>query len=396
MIPAAAKSLSDRVAVVGVGNTAFARSLKRDPYVLSAEAFRNALEDSGLRKDQVDGFHPIWIDYDKTAKVLGLNARFGNQSWWHGRLMGNILLEAVMALNCGMANYFAIIMSSDAGSNRRTYSYEDDPAFMAEGPREGGGPHGEDPVYGMTGPLGIFAMWARRYMGLYGATSRDLGAVAVSHRKWAMLNPVAVSKKPMTIEDHQASRWVAEPLHLFDCCMSTDGAVCLILTTAERAKDLKKPPVYVSGISPVGVAESYYFREAKGLAGKGVEAPMDRLANESVDLAYGMAGVGPKDIDALYCYDAFTILPLIALETTRMCGQGEAASFIKGGTIEPGGKFPVNPNGGLLSEAHCTAWNHMVDIARQLRGECGARQVKNARTVLWHGVYADSVVFRRH
>lgn len=397
MISSEIKRLRDKVAIVGVGTTKLTKPRDSDKYVLAAEAFKNALEDCGLAKEQIDGFHSCpRLDYDITAKGLGLTARYAYQFWGHHRLMGNILAEAALAVSTGMANYFAIISAESFGTKRAPFLDEKDPAIIASHWREGGGPEGEDPVYGMVSTVAIFAMWTQRYMQLYNATSRDLGAVAVAARKWACLNPLAVLYgKPMTIEDHQQSRWIVEPLRLLDCAMMCDGGASLILTTAERAKDLKQPPVFISGIAPVGATELPYGIEFTGLIGKKSDGPMERISSAHVDQAYQMADAKPQDMDALYTYDAHTIMVFKALESARICPRGEAKDFIKGGRIEPGGKFPVNTNGGLLSEGQCAAWHHKAEIVRQLRGQCGERQVKNAKAVIWIGGYDDCAIFGR-
>ena len=389
--------LKDKIAVVGIGNTEYGRRLGRDAYSLAAEAFRNALDDCGLKKEQIDGYQVDGsIDYDKTARVLGLDVQFSHQKWWHGRLIGNLLMDSALVLNAGIVDYIAIIVATDGGSRKWKIGGDEEKKFIpTEGSREGGGPHGEDPVWGITGPVGLFAMHAQRYFHLYGATSRDLGEIALAQRQWATLNPNAVMKKPMTIEDHQQSRFIMEPLRLLDCCITTDGGGCLILTTAERARGLKKSPVYLSGFSPVGVTQANYFEDMIGAEGKGKLNARDKIAFKNVEMAYKMASLSPKDIDALYCYDAFSSDVLFSLELAGFCPAGEAARFVKGGRTGPGGDFPVNPSGGLLSEAHCLAWNHMVDIIRQLRGECGARQIKNANVISFLGRNGDMFIFRR-
>ncbi len=392
MISSEMKRLKNRVAIVGVGTTKLAKRLPEDQYTLAAQAFKEALADCGLTKEKIDGLHTVVVDYDKTAKVLGINARYAYQDWGHGRIMGNILVEAVLVLSSGIADYFAIVVGNKSGGKDQ---YTDkSPRQRLEGFRSGGGPHGEEPAYGMFSPAGMFAMKAQRYLQLYNATTLDLGAVAVAERKWACLNPLAAQYgKPMTIEDHQRSRWVIEPFRLLDCCMMTDGGVCLILTTAERAKDLKQRPVFVSGMAPVGITELPYLMEYPGLMGKNVDGPRDKVSAAHIGQAYEMADVKPHDIDALYTYDPFTIQVFKALESARICPRGEAKDFIKGGRIEPGGGFPVDTNGGLLSEGHCHAWNHMAEIVRQLRGQCGARQIKNARNCIWIGAHEDCFIF---
>jgi acetyl-CoA acetyltransferase len=261
-----------------------------------------------------------------------------------------------------------------------------------EGMREAGGGHGEDPVYGMTSPGSGAALVARRYFERYGTDSRALAAVPVAFRKHAAMNPAAIMREPYTIDDHQQSRYVCEPLHLLDYCLINDGAACVIVTTSERARDLRKSPVYISGMQalPGGPEEFIWAYPGLGVVQQSV---FDYEAG--VQPVYQMAGIAPKDIDALFTYDAFSILPWIALERFGFCKPGEAPAFTQSGRIEVGGALPINTNGGLLSEAHIMGWNHQVEIVRQLRGECGPRQVKDAEIIQWANAYGDSLIYHR-
>jgi acetyl-CoA acetyltransferase len=261
-----------------------------------------------------------------------------------------------------------------------------------EGAREGGGGHGEDPVYGMTSPGAGAALVAQKYFAKYGATSRQLAAVAVAFRKHAALNPAAIMRQPITIEDHQNSRFVCEPLRLLDYCQINDGAACVLVTTRERARDLKKSPVYISGMQglPGGREEFIWTHPGFGIAQQEV---FDYQAGRPP--IYHMADVSHQDIDALFTYDAFSILVWTALERWGFCKPGEAAAFTQNGRIELGGELPINTNGGLISEGHIMGWNHQVEIVRQLRGECGSRQIANARVIQWANAYGDSLIYRR-
>lgn len=396
MLPETLRALSDRVAIVGVGTSAtFGRSLEKDAYLLAAEAFKSALDDCGLRKNQIDGLHSIRLDYDRAAKVLGLDVRFINEARGHGRLNGNFLVEAVLLLAAGLVHYMAIIFGTDFGTKGRRIGGETDPLYQVEQMREGGGPFGEDPVFGMTAVAGMIAMQTRRYFHLYGAGSRDLAEVAVSHREWALLNPLAVAKKPLTIESHQQSRLVIDPLRVLDYCLTTDGATCVILTTSDRARALRKAPIYVSGLSPVVMPTVPHNKDLMGSDGKSHLGPREKLNLANTRLTYEMSGLSPRDIDVFYCYDAFTPMVLFSLEAGLLCGIGEASDFIKGSRTRPGGSFPVNPHGGLLSESHCGTWNHIVDAVRQLRGECGSHQVAGAEVAMYASPMGDSVVLRR-
>ena len=245
-----------------------------------------------------------------------------------------------------------------------------------EGAREAGGGHGEDPVFGMTSPGAGAALVARRYFERYGADSRQLAAVPVAFRKHASMNPNAIMREPITVEDHQASRFVCEPLHLLDYCLINDGARLRDCHHRRaRARLRKAAGVYQRDAAAAGRSRGIHL----GLSGIRRRAAVGLRLRAGVQPVYQMAGMTHKDIDALFTYDAFSILAWIALERFGFCKPGEAAAFTQGGRIEVGGELPMNTNGGLLSEAHIMGWGHQVEIVRQLRGECGVRQVSERR-----------------
>lgn len=384
--------LKDRSAIVGVGESAYGRKLMRSPIDLAADAIANALDDAGLTRERLDGLivsfgSPIGADADTIAQVLGLNLRAYSQTWAHGRFTGSCIQWAALMVNAGLADAVACLASvSFSGMRRPMMGGGGD----AEGGREAGGGHGEDPVFGMTSPGSGAAMVARRYFERYGADSRALAAVPIAFRKHASMNPRAIMREPFGLEEHQKSRFVCEPLHLLDYCLINDGAACVIVTTAERARDCKKRPVLIGGIQPLpaGREEFIWSYPGMGIAQQSVFDYQAELAP-----VYKMAGITPADVDALFTYDAFSILAWIALERWGFCKPGEAAGFTQNGRIEVGGELPINTNGGLLSESHVMAWNHQVEIVRQLRGECGPRQVKDARVIQWANAYGDSLIY---
>ena len=386
--------LKDKAAVCGVGHSPYGRRLNRSPIDLAGEAIRHALDDAGLGRDDLDGLivsfgSPIGADADTLAYTLGLKLRLYNQTWAHGRFTASCLQWAAMAVNAGLANAVACLAAVSFSGFRKPMMGG---AGDAEGAREAGGGHGEDPVFGMTSPGAGAALVARKYFARFGATSRQLAAVAVAFRKHAALNPAAIMREPITMDDHQNSRFVCEPLHLLDYCLINDGAACVIVTTSERARDLKKPPVYLSGLQGLPAGREEFIWTYPGF-GVSQQAGFDY--KPGLQPVYQMAGVTPKDIDALFTYDAFSILVWTALERFGFCGQGEAATFTQAGRIELGGTLPMNTNGGLLSEAHIMGWNHQVEIVRQLRGECGKRQVADAQVMQWANAYGDSLIYRR-
>ncbi len=386
--------LKDRSAIVGVGNSVFGRRLMRSAIDLACDAITNALADAGLARGDLDGMivsfgSPIGADSDTLAQVLGLKLRAYSQTWAHGRFTASCIQWGAMMVNAGLANAVACLAAvSFSGLRRPMMGGSGD----REGAREAGGGHGEDPVYGMTSPGAGAALVARRYFERYGSGSRELAAVPIAFRKHASMNPGAIMRDVFDLEDHQRSRFVCEPLHLLDYCLINDGASCVIVTSAERARDCRQPAVYISGMQglPAGHDEFIWAYPGLGVA----QQPTFEYQAE-LQPVYKMAGITPRDIDALFTYDAFSILAWIALERWGFCKPGEAAGFTQNGRIEIGGELPMNTNGGLLSEGHIMGWNHQVEIVRQLRGECGARQIKQVETIQWANSYGDSLIYHR-
>jgi acetyl-CoA acetyltransferase len=386
--------LKDQTAVAGVGNSPYGRRLMRSPIDLAAEAIANALDDAGLARDDLDGMavsfgSPIGVDGDSLAPLLGLKLRAFTQTWAHGRFTASCIQWAAMMVSAGMANAVACLAAvSFSGIKRPRMGGSGD----REGAREGGGAHGQDPVYGMTSPGAGAALVARRYFERYGANSRQLAAIPVAFRRHAALNPNAIMHEPFGVDDHQVSRFVCEPLHLLDYCLINDGAACVIVTGADRARDLRKPPVYIAGMQPLPAGREEFIWAYPGL-GVAQQSTFDYDAG--LQPVYKVADITPDGLDAFFSYDAFSILPWIALERFGLCKPGEAAAFTQDGRIELGGALPMNTNGGLLSEGHIMGWNHQVEIVRQLRDECGPRQIRDARIIQWANAYGDSLIYRR-
>ena len=387
-------TMRDKTAIAGIGTSEFGRFLPDSPMGLAAKAFKAALADSGLTRDDVDGLSinigwPLGVDYDRFAEIMGLKTRYVSQMWTHGRFVTSALQHAAMAVATGMADCVACICGIGFTRLREVLGGHGD----FEGTREEGGGHGENPVYGITAPAAGAALSMRRYMERYGVTTAQLAAVPVAIRKHANLNPQAIVKEPLTVEGHQAARMIVDPLRLFDCALTSDGAACVLVVSAQRAKDLAKLPVYLSGLQGMRSGREEFIFAAPGL-GINQQSPAKIPLDADLE-SYRMAGVTHKDIDGLYTYDAFSPLPLFVLERFGFCGEGEAAAWVQGGRIELGGQLPINTSGGLLSEAHVSGWNSIVEIVRQLRGECGPRQIKDAEILQWATVWGDSIIFRR-
>ncbi|MDI1251624.1 thiolase family protein [Thermomonas sp.] len=363
-------SLKDKIAIVGVGATRQGKLPGSTPVTLGTEAFKLALEDSGLHKGQIDGLLTMpgttspegSLNYLRMGETLGIDPKYTGSMTMGGGTCGALIQNAAMAIESGMADYVACVFADTA----RTGNYR---FGRASGWGDSWG------IWGMFGAAANSAMAASRHMALYGTTSRHLGNVAVACRKHASMNPNAVMRDRFTIEDHQASRMVVEPFHLLDCCLISDGGVSIILTSAERAKDLKQKPVLISGMG-----QAYTTQNMEREDWWYVPHQKDALAR-----AYKMAGVGPKDIDVAQLYDNFTMSVILWLEHAGFCGVGEGGPFTEGGRIELGGQLPINTAGGNLSESYMEGWLHAVEGVRQIRGQGGERQVKEAQTCLVTG-----------
>jgi acetyl-CoA acetyltransferase len=391
-------------AICGVGQSAYGRRLERSSIDLAADALAAAVEDAGLALSDVDGLavsfgSPVGADADTLAFVLGLDLAWYTQTWAHGRFTATCVQQAAMAVAAGFCDVVACLAASSfsgvsrPGRTKRRRGSALGGDRDTEGGREAGGGHGEDPVVGMTSPGAGAALAAQRYFARFGATSAQLAAVPVAFRNGAMRNPAAIMREPLTVEDHQASRFVCEPLHLFDYCLVNDGAACVLVTSAERARDLRPRPVELASALPLPVSRDEFIWAWPGL---GVAQQPDGTwrPGPREDGLYARAGIDRSDVDAFFTYDAFSFVVWPALERWGFCGAGEAAEFTQGGRIEVGGELPVNTHGGLLSEAHVLGWNHQVEIVRQLRGEAGERQVAGATHIQWGNVYGDSIVYR--
>lgn len=357
-------TLRDKCAIVGLGYTAQGKVPGRSGMSLCFEATRNALADSGLDVQDIDGIivQP-WptdprVSAFSLAEELGINLRFGADQQLHGASACAIIQHAAMAVDAGLCSYCLCAFADTSRSSPQGVVYQ--------------AGTGTNAVYGMLGVAASYALIARRYMHEYGVTSRQFGAVAVTFRKHASLNPIAQMREPITIADHQNSRWVVEPLHLLDCCLVSDGGRAVIVTSAERARSLKQPPVYIMGM---GQGHPFYdplHRQTLTVTG----------TVESGKTAFAMAGITPKDVDVCAIYDSFTFVVPMQLEDLGFCQKGEGGAFVEEGRIALGGELPTNTSGGLLSEVYIQGWVGPHEAVRQLRGDCGERQVPDAEIAL--------------
>ena len=381
-------------AIVGIGTSRFGRSLPESQLALAATAFKNALADAGLERADVDGLSihlgwPLGPDYDRVAEAFGLDIRYVNQSWLHGRFVTNALQHAALAVSAGLANVVACVT---AVSFTRERGFLGGPGDV-EGNREEGGTHGEAPPYGLTAPAGGAAIAMQRYMHVYGATSAQLAAVPIAMRTHASKNPAAIMRAPLTLEAHQAARMVVDPLRLYDCCLISDGAAVVLIARSERARDLKQKPVRIAAMQGTRAGREEFIFAPRGL-GINQQSGKRSFARDR-DLEIFRQGIARSDVQGFYTYDAFSPLVLFALERFGYAGPGEAAPFVQDGRIGPGGALPVNTSGGLLSEAHVGGWNSICEMTRQLRGSAGASQIAGASALQWGTAWGDSVILTR-
>jgi acetyl-CoA acetyltransferase len=351
-----------RHAIVGVGESPVGKIPDRTALDLQLEAAANAIADAG-GKDGIDGViacqprrEPQSNYSALLANRLGLQPRYINDISLSGVAPTSMVVNAVAAIDAGLCTTVLCIRGESRGGGGKRYGR------LANGEEDFREP------YGLSAAPILYGLAARRHMHEYGTTSRQLGAVAVACRKHACLNPNAQMHTPITLEDHQNSRFIADPFHLLDCSLVSDGAGAVIVTAGERAQDFPKPPVYVLGLGYANRYDSLLYADCVTTSA-GVDASRQ---------AYQMAGLSPSDVDLVEFYDCFTSVVVITLEDYGFCAKGEGGAFVENGRIELGGELPVNTHGGLLSQAHLGGMLHINEAVTQLRHEAGARQVADA------------------
>jgi len=345
-------------AIVGLGVTPSGRIPGRSGMSFALEAARNAVADAGLRPQDIDGMCWEECPTDSTlntwtlADALGIGGQLGFTANFlsRGTSACNAVEAAVMAIEAGSATTVLCVFSDNSFSHTRGAYYQR--------------PRGLAAAYGMFGAAPGYAMRAARHMALYGTTNDQLGEIAVSTRAYAARNPEAYyAGRPMSIEEYRASRWVAEPLHLYDCCMVSDGGRAVVVTSAERARDLKQRPILILGSG-----------QGNEITQPGFVSGVDCAAK-----AFGSAGLTPAEIDFCELYDCFTITVLMQLEDFGFCAKGEGGPFVAEGRLRADGSLPTNTGGGLLSDVYLQGWTPLTEGIRQLRGDCGERQLERAR-----------------
>jgi len=358
-------SLSRKAAISGIGATEFSKESGRSELRLAVEAVRASLDDAGIEPSEVGGMVTFSADTNpeiEIARSCGMgDLTFFSRIHYGGGAACATIQQAAMAVATGVADVVVCYRAFNERSGAR---------FGAGVQGRAAVPTAENANFAWYAPFGLLtpaswvAMFAQRYMHVTGADTTAFGAVAVADRKHAATNPAAwFYGRPITLEDHQSSRWIVEPLRLLDCCQETDGAQALVVTSLERSRDLKTPPVVIEAAAQGSADQqdmmtSYYRDDMTGLPEMGVVA----------EQLWQMAGVGPVDVQTAVLYDHFTPFVLCQLEELGFCKRGEAKDFVSGGGIELGGSLPVNPHGGQLGEGYLHGMNGIAEAVRQVRG----------------------------
>ena len=351
--------LRDRYCVVGVGETEYSRDSRRTTRAMAVEAVRKATHDAGLRAADVDGMMS-YQNNDSTpsnwvAGDLGIRLDFFMDVVGGGSSTEALIGLAMGAIETGMCRTVAIFRSMNGYSEVR---------IGGTGARSAAPVRGQDLAqvpFGMRSAGQSFALTFMRHMYDYGTTSEQVAHVKVAHSKHASQNPKALFKERLTVQDVVGSRWIVKPLHLLDCCLETDNATCLIVTSAERARDLKARPVYVMGVAGRTSKPRTDFHWAHG--------PISRVAGYyAKDIVFRQAGITPEDVHVTGSYDAFTFTTMLQLEEYGFCKKGEGGQYVSSGAIELGGKRPNNTSGGHLCEGYTHGMSMVIENVRQLRG----------------------------
>ena len=384
-------ALTDKYCIVGVGETPHMRPSNRTTLSMACEAVRKAMVDAGLEPRDIDGMTSYQAG-DSTSSnhvstALGIRLNYSLDIFGGGSSTEALVGHAIGLLEAGYCKTIVLFRSMNGRSGRRMGGQ------APSGPVPPARAEGDAQFYmhwGWTTPAQWFGMSAMRYLRDTGTTTKAFAEIAVAHRYHASLNPKALMRTPITIEDHPRSRWVAKPFRLLDCCLETDVSAAMIITSRERAYDLRQPLVFIMGGTARTMAPSpswnYSRPEIHYVAG-----------NYGRKRLFGMAGISQKDVNLISCYDAFTFTTLIQLEAYGFCGKGEAGDFVKGGRLQIDHALPSNLSGGHLSEGYTHGISMVIENVRQLRHrvddacprraegihaydrKAGCRQVQNAR-----------------
>jgi acetyl-CoA acetyltransferase len=373
------RTLRGAAAIVGVADAVSPTGeLDGTVRALEAQVIREALEEAGLTIADVDGLAtcttPGWAASVELAEYLGISPRWTDSTQTGGASFEIHVQHAAAAIALGMCDVAVVVYAATPKSSFKKGSG----GYVSRQAVPGPTPSAEfEQPYGMRMPMGAYALAASRHMHEFGTTSEQLARIAVDTRRWATMNPRARLQDPITVDDVLASPMQASPLHKLDCCLVTDGAGAVVLTSAERARTLRKPPALVLG---TGTCHTHgMISEMPDLTTTG--------AAVSGPLAFAQAGLTPADVDVAQIYDSFTITVLLLLEDLGFCPKGEGGAFVADGVLAPGGSLPANTTGGGLAYTHPGMFGIflLVEAVRQLRGECGPRQVAGAEVAIAHG-----------
>jgi acetyl-CoA acetyltransferase len=370
--------LSGQAAITGIGATEFSKDSGRSELRLAAEAVKAAIADAGLTPHDVDGLVTFTQDNNHEAAVareVGIPSLsfFSRVNYGGGAACGTVL-HAAMAVATGVAKHVVCYRAFNERSGQR---YGQVQTGLAGLPTSSGVDAGWSYPFGLSTPAGWVAMIAQRYMHAFGATSEDFGRISVIDRTHAATNPKAFFYgKPISLAEHQASRWIVEPLHLLDCCQESDGGVAIVVSAADRARDLAQPSVVIRGAAQGSGRDqftmtSYYRDDLTGLPEMG-------LVGQQL---WSQAQLAPEDVHVAVLYDHFTPFVLIQLEELGFCPRGEARDFIADGALQLTGRLPLNPHGGQLGEAYIHGMNGIAEAVRQVRGSA-INQVSSVEHVL--------------
>ncbi|ORM34148.1 lipid-transfer protein [Williamsia sp. 1135] len=371
--------LSGKAAIAGIGATDFSKNSGRSELRLAAEAVTAAIADAGLTPADVDGLVSFTMDTNTeiaVARASGIGElTYFSRIHYGGGAACSTVQQAAMAVATGVAD---VVVAYRAFNERSGMRFGQVNTSLVAQDNSSGTDNAFSYPHGLSTPAAFVAMVAQRYMHEYGATSEDFGRISVVDRKHAAVNPEAFFYgKPITLEDHQNSRYIAEPLHLLDCCQESDGGVAFVIVSAERAKDLPHTPAIIAGAASGSgedqyIMTSYYRDDLAGLPEMGLVGRQ----------LWEQSGLGPDDVDLAILYDHFTPYTLMQLEELGFCGRGEAKDFVhEPGALEVGGRLPLNTHGGQLGEAYIHGMNGIAEAVRQLRGK-SVNQVPGARKVV--------------
>jgi acetyl-CoA acetyltransferase len=371
------RSFASRAAIAGIGQTEFSKNSGRSELRLAVEAVLAALADAGLEPRDVDGMCTFAMENNPEIEVQraigGGELRFFSRVHYGGGAACATVMQAALAVAAGVAD----VVVCYRAMNERSMQRFGTGVQMRPMPTTESAHFGWYAPFGLLTPASWVAMQAQRYLHDYGATTEAFGLVSVACRRHAATNPVAwFHGRPITLEEHQASRWIVRPLRLLDCCQESDGAVAVVVTSLERARDLRRPPAVIRAAAQ-GAADDQQMMTSYYRSGIGDLPEMALVARQLRE----QSGLGPKDFETAVIYDHFTPFVLAQLEAFGFCARGEAKDFVRDGRIELGGSLPLNPHGGQLGEAYIHGMNGVAEAVRQVRGSA-VNQVDGVNHVL--------------